>query len=50
MEERIKKLLASAYMLPAAVKDFLGEVGAELDRLRLEMDEVKTNQEKCKCK
>ncbi|MYM96250.1 hypothetical protein [Duganella vulcania] len=41
MEEKIKAALAGAFMLPVSVKSLLLEVGAELDQLRADVNQVK---------
>lgn len=42
MFEKIKAALALAVFLPASVKALLLEIGAELDRLRAEVDELRS--------
>lgn len=51
MEEKVKAMLVGMYMMPAAAKAALQEMGAEFDQLRTEVDQVKTQlKECCKCK
>jgi hypothetical protein len=42
MLEKIKAAVAGAYMLSAPVKALLLEVGTELDRLRAEVDDLRS--------
>jgi len=44
MEQKIKVALALAVFLPASVKELLLDVGAELDRLRAEVNELRSKQ------
>jgi hypothetical protein len=46
MHAKIKKALALAVFLPASVKELLLEVGTELDRLRVEVNELRSKIEK----
>jgi hypothetical protein len=41
MKEKIQKALGSNPFLSGAVKDLMLEIGAELDRLRAEVDALK---------
>lgn len=43
MLEKIRAVLRfHGFMLPGAVREVLEELGAEVDRLRTELDQVKT--------
>lgn len=42
MNEKIKKALIFAPFLPASVKDLLLNIGTELDRLRAEVNELRS--------
>jgi len=46
MHAKIKKALALAVFLPTSVKELLLEVGTELDRLRAEVNELRSKIEK----
>lgn len=46
MYEKIKAAIKSAVFMPAPVRELLLEVGTELDRLRAEVNELRSKTEK----
>lgn len=46
MYEKIKAAIKSAVFMPAPVRELLLEVGTELDRLRAEVNELRSKIEK----